>query len=122
MGTDHVSQQYRTPHGSLALDGEWNVERPGPQERILYGQQRIKGTASLHPELRAAASRLLGERRSSGGRPQAQLLEEPSVSHEQVYRGERCAASAVGGSGSAGREAGECGANRMGQSVCENVS
>ena len=62
-GAHHVSQQYRAPHGRLALDGKRNVERCRQQERLLHRQHRAERAASLHSGLLAAAPRLLHQRR-----------------------------------------------------------
>ena len=68
MGADHLPQQYRAPHGRVALDRKWHLERCCTSERILHRQHRTQGADPLHPGLRAAASRIRDQRRSTGAR------------------------------------------------------
>ena len=86
MGADLLSQQQRTPHGRLALDRKWNLERPGPQERILHRQHGTQRARPLHPFLCASASRILDQRRPARHGSESQLLEEQSLPDQQIHR------------------------------------
>ena len=59
--------------------------------------------------------------RSPAARAQSQLLEEQSISHQQIHRRKRRATSAMGRGRSASRKASERGAHRLGKSLCHEL-
>ncbi len=64
-------------------NGTWSD--PAHKSGYFTGSTELKEPTALHSVLCAAAPRLLDQRRPPAARPESQLLEEQSLSHQQVH-------------------------------------